>query len=925
MDTPKHRDYLRYQCYRGLLERFGRTDGPERERVDYELSIIIDAGFSAYFLIVWDLMKFARESGIPVGPGRGSVCGSMVAYVLRITDVQPIEHGIPFARFLHLDRVALPDIDIDVCQARRHEIIEYLYETYERENVAGIITFGALQAKQVVLDVCRIFWVDHYYLDGARTNKIGERLAAMIPEGSGADQIVLKDWIDTDAGSAFKAEISGLEVNGISILDQCLRLEGLKRHGSVHAAGVVIGDRPLVELVPLYRKNKDADIQTQYDYKDAEAIGLLKLDILGLRTVTVMGDAEAMIRKREPDFSLSSVPIDDDDTFDLLRRGKTLGVFQLEGDQITNACQGVKPDCFKDVVALIALFRPGPMEQLGTYIDRKNGKAPVVYDHPVMEEVLSDTYGLIVYQEQTMNLAVHLAGYTPGEADMLRKAIGKKLPTLIAEQMAEFKERAIERGHDETFIDGVVSQIAYFGRYGFNRGHATGYGYITYWTAYLKAHYPVEFYAASLNSYIGELDRIRAFVRDAELRGIRFLPPDINESVRDFTPAGSDSIRFGLSAVRGVGRSMVIDILEERDGPEKNRYSTVKETRMRRDGTEYVANVKAVERIPHEGREFADIYDFCSRLTRVPINVKHALVVSGAFGVDPDFRRKLCAVLPDLNKAAKAGRKAPTKATGPLKSVFSLMAEERDTLGLYVSGHPLDFRSDLLDLYGAIWKGDFADLGAYAKIAGVVSDIRTYQSRRGEMAWITLDNLIEGSPDVTVFNDQWAKADIYRSMVVVVDVQKKYDKVRGWNMVAQRIWIVDGARVDVKRVHISVPNTEVADIVKILDLAGEGGPIVHVAVEDLCGRIALVKAGFRLPPLTMASLGDLIQGWEVRLDPDGGAELPWGSGFVAKSKSPYSYMASKSRREAIWDLSAVRMFTGMLGGTIIAELERVDQ
>lgn len=812
--SSEYREYLEYLTYSGAFNRYECAMQPSEfmaveatlpdddptavvmRRIAHELAMIAKTGYDSYFLIVADLVRFCRENNIPVGPGRGSVCGSCVAYCLGITDIDPITFGIPFERFINDGRLQMPDIDLDVCQYRREEAIQYLRDTYGDDHVAQIITFGTMQAKGVIRDVCRVLHVDDI-LYGVPTNATGDKLAKMIPEGSGADQVNLEDFVgEGEAGIAFFEEIGHVTIpfegRDVSVFDTALRLEGLRRNSSVHAAGVVIGDRPLAEIVPLYRRNQKAEIQIQFDYRDAEEIGLLKLDVLGLRTMSVIGEVESLVRDRYGPFDIRNAPLDDEETFKLLQAGDTVGVFQLEGEGITNATKGVEPDRLEDIIALIALYRPGPMEQLGSYIDRKHGKEDVSYVHDDLEPILSRTYGLIVYQEQVMGIASTLAGYSPEEADSFRKAIGKKLPELIKEEVTRFIDRAEERGYERPMLEQLGNQIAYFGRYGFNLGHATGYGFITYWTAFLKAHFPVEFYTANLNSFVGDIDRISIFARDAQKHGIEIRPPDVNKSGLNFTPGDGNEILFGLGAVKGLGSSSAIDIIEERDSAEKNKYTRVKERRVKPDGREYTAHVVKTIRVKNTPRKYDGFVDFCRRLTHIPVNVKENLIKVGAFELDLDRRARLLTAAKDINKEAKKkscslSEDAFLGVPGPHAPTLELLSEERTILGIYASEHPLDKYRDKLGEY--IVDGSFHDHIGSVKVAGIVSDVRSHMSKRGEMAWVKLETGVTDLPEATMFSDTWKKYSkiVEKGAILKIHGVRKYHKAFGWGWNVVRV------------------------------------------------------------------------------------------------------------------------------------------
>lgn len=940
MSKELEASYLRYLTYKGCRERYGIdieplvgdsyvTDSDTHalvQRIEHELYTIEKAGFPGYFLIVADILRFCREQGIPTGPGRGSICGSSVAFATYITDVEPIRFGIPFERFLHLERIAQPDIDLDICQARRGEVIEYLRRTYGEDSVAQIITFTPLNAKGVVRDVCRVLHVDDV-LRGVKSNETGDKLATLIPEGSGADQVKLQEFMESEEGAEFAEKLGSLyipfEGDRISVRDTCLTLEGLRRHGGVHAAGVVIADRPLIELAPLYKKNQGADVQIQYDMRDAEAVGLLKMDVLGLRTVTVLGEAERLVRRKIPDFNIKNVPLDDVATFSMLSSGDTGAVFQLEGDGITAACVGMRPDRFEDIIALIALYRPGPMEQLGSYFRRKHGEEQVEFAHPSLRPILERTYGLMVYQEQVMGIVRTLAGYTAGEADQFRKAIGKKLVPLIREKIDEFIERAVSKGHPEALIRELGDQIFYFGRYGFNLGHATGYGFITYWTAYLKANFPGEFFTANLNSQIGVLDKIGDLLRDAERHGINVLPPDINESGAGFTLTTAGTIRFGLGAIKGVGEVALKDIIEERESNEKNAYTRPRVTRTREDGSSYKANVLHVERVRNVPRLYEGPLDFCSRLTHITITVKKALAMAGAFGADLDVRRSLLSCIERLNEAAKSKRPFnvgldPTNAVSDLE----ILRGEKEVLGFYISGHPLAFYKQELARYGATVDGSLEKLHSQVTVAGLVMGIRPHHSKNGEMAWLTLESGIRDLPDITCFSSVWSavRGSVKKDDVIVVKGNKRYDARFGWGIIANEVIVINRVASNAEHIHVSIPDTDVVDLKRLALLATPEGAVVSVAVQDpSTGRIGYVTTDLTILP-TGANLKALEDnGWLVNIDPEEVMPLTWKENKSLKWM-PASFQGSGTGRVPTWDLDIVRRAIRILGGQCTAEL-----
>ncbi|HSH40453.1 MAG TPA: DNA polymerase III subunit alpha, partial [Chthoniobacterales bacterium] len=570
--------YLRELCYKGLHERYGdRVDSKLIDRLDYELGVLEKTGFVSYFLIVWDFIHFAKQRGIPVGPGRGSAAGSMVAYVLGITDIDPLQFNLLFERFLNPERISPPDIDVDFCEARRSEVLEYVRQKYGERRVSQIITFGKLKAKSVVRDVGRVIGLSYGDAD---------RIAKLIPNEL---NITLASAAEKtpDLKKAIATEPSTRQ-----LWDYALVLEGLSRNAGVHAAGVVIGDRDLAEYVPLCRDSKGADVISQFAMGPLTDLGMLKMDFLGLKTLTVIEDTITLIREREPEFSLSKIPFDDQNTFALLNRGETIGIFQLESGGMTSLCKNFDVQKIDDIIALIALYRPGPMDLIPDYIKRKKGQTKIKYEHPLLEEVCADTYGVMIYQEQVMAAASKLAGYSLGQADLLRRAMGKKDKEKMAKERANFIGGCAKTNNiAEKKANAIFDLLEKFAGYGFNKSHSAAYGLISYQTAYLKANYPVEFMAGLLSNEINNTDKISVFVGECKRMGIPILPPDVNCSGLKFAPepvagdavpgrgvasprsrAAGDNvpgysahgIRYGLAAIKNVGEGAMEAAIAER-------------------------------------------------------------------------------------------------------------------------------------------------------------------------------------------------------------------------------------------------------------------------------------------------------------------------------------------------------------------------
>ncbi|MBV8508258.1 MAG: DNA polymerase III subunit alpha, partial [Alphaproteobacteria bacterium] len=541
---------------------------PYRERLEFELGTIIRMGFGGYFLIVSDIIQWAKRQGIPVGPGRGSGAGSVVAWALTITDLDPLRFGLLFERFLNPERVSMPDFDIDFCQDRRDEVIRYVQQKYGRDRVAQIITFGKLQARAVLRDVGRVLAMPYGQVD---------RLCKLVPNNP-AHPVTLEQAI---AGEPALQQQRDADESVARLITIALKLEGLYRHASTHAAGVVIGDRPLIELVPLYRDPRSDIPVTQFNMKWVELAGLVKFDFLGLKTLTVLARTIELLAARGVQLDLSAVPLDDPAAYELLARGDTVGVFQVEGAGVRDMLRKLRPDRFEDIIAANALYRPGPMENIPRYIAVKHGEEEPDYLHPAIEGILKETYGVMTYQEQVMQIAQVLAGYSLGSADLLRRAMGKKIPAEMEAQRQLFFEGAAARGVRRARAELIFDQMAKFAGYGFNKPHAAAYALVTYQTAYLKANYPVEFLAALMTLDLGNTDKLNVFRQELSRLGIRLLPPDVNRSEVTFaverdppsppSPAGgggrgggNPAIRYALAAVKGVGAQAMAELVAER-------------------------------------------------------------------------------------------------------------------------------------------------------------------------------------------------------------------------------------------------------------------------------------------------------------------------------------------------------------------------
>ncbi|MDN5326473.1 MAG: polymerase subunit alpha [Moorella sp. (in: firmicutes)] len=741
--------YLRRLSYEGLERRYPRDDGTARQRLEYELGVIEQMGYPGYFLIVWDMVNFARRRGIPVGPGRGSAAGSLVAYCLGITSIDPLRYNLLFERFLNPERVSMPDIDMDFCFERRDEVIQYVLEKYGRDHVAQIITFGTMAARAAVRDVGRVL--------GLPLNEV-DRIAKMVPMELG---ITLERALATspDLKESYEGKREVRE-----LLDTARAIEGMPRHASTHAAGIVITREPLIHYLPL-QKTGDA-VTTQYPMQAVEELGLLKMDLLGLRTLTVIGHAREAIRRNYGwELDLENLPLDDRPTYQLLTSGETSGIFQLESSGMRAILKELKPERFEDIIALVALYRPGPLGSgmVEDFIKRKHGVTPISYLHPALEPILKDTYGVILYQEQVMRIASELAGFTLGQADLLRRAMGKKKPEVLAAQRDRFLAGAEAKAIPRDVAQKIFELMEYFAGYGFNASHSAAYALVAYQTAYLKAHYPVELMGALLSSVAEHLDKMGPYLAECQRLGIAVLPPDVNESGVDFTVRGRQ-IRFGLAAVKNAGRAAALAIIAAREA----------------------------------GGPFTSLLDFCRRVDSRQANkrVVESLIRCGAFNSINPNRRQLLAGLDECLEAA--ARRQEDRRSGqvslmdlvpgevsdpPLPQVtdFSradILAMEKELLGFYLSGHPLEPYAQVLKKLASHSLADLAEIadGSQVTVGGLVSGLRRLVTRKGDpMAVLTLEDF-SGQVEAVIFPRVYSQVRSWLAPDRAVLVQGQVDK-----------------------------------------------------------------------------------------------------------------------------------------------------
>jgi len=799
--------YVEYLAIEGLKSRL--TERPStiplavyEQRLREELMVICSMGFAGYFLIVWDIIRFARNRNIPVGPGRGSAAGSLVAYALRITDLDPLVYTLLFERFLNPERVSLPDIDMDFCMDRRGEVLNYVVEKYGSDHVAQIITFGTLGAKAAIRDVGRV--LEMPYADADKVAKLVPNQLNITLEQALETEPRLRELVETDP-----------KVRELMTIARSL--EGLARHASTHAAGVVISEEPLTDHVPLYKGAND-EIVTQYSMGDVEKIGLVKFDFLGLKTLTMIRRAETLIHEShpgQPPLSVELLPFDDAKTFALLSSGKTTGIFQLESSGMRDLLSGFKPDRFEDIIAIIALYRPGPMDLIPDFIKRKQGKVPIVYELPELEPILKDTYGVIVYQEQVMAIANTVAGFSLGQADILRRAMGKKKPEEMEKLRVKFLEGARQNKIAEKKAEKLYELIQKFAGYGFNKSHAAAYAVVCYHTGYLKAHYPTEFMAALMTTDMGNQDKIVGYFTECRDLGIKVLGPDVNESQKNFAVVDG-AIRFGLAAIKNVGEGAVDSVLA----------------------------------IRADSGRFTSFFDFCRRVDLHKVNKRmlEGLIKAGAFDSLGAKRSQLMAMLDhaiedgaaaqqerergqtsifgeELNGDGSAhGHIEPALPNVPEWDQAQRLKYERELTGFYITAHPLARYEATIHALATATTVGIAELsdGKEVRLCGIIATVKSMLTKKGDrMAYMTLEDL-QGTVEVIVFPDLFktvgeliAPERLIR-VTGTIDRGDKGTKIRGTKIEP----LADVQTQSIKRIHIRLATKpEVKDqLPRLLDV-----------------------------------------------------------------------------------------------------------
>ena len=842
--------YLDYIVHEGLKERYGEVIPKEiEERVRYELGIIEQMGFSAYFLITWDFVHFAKTNGIPVGPGRGSAAGSVVAYALKITELDPIRHHLLFERFLNPERYSMPDVDIDFCIERRGEVIDYVSRKYGEDKVCQIITFGTYAAKAAMKGVARVFDIPY-----ARSNQ----LASLIPSEP-------KTHIDD-------ALQPGMELKKLydedpevkRLVDMSKAIEGIKNNTGTHAAGVIIAHKPLNEIVPV-QPSKDGIIVTEYPMADLEKLGLLKMDVLGLRNLTMIHKTMKLIKQRQGiEFDVDRIPLDDKPTYDMLIAGDTDGVFQLESSGMKKLVKDLKPDVFEDLGALVALFRPGPLESgmVTDFVERKHGRQEIKYAHPLLEPVLKDTYGTIVYQEQIMQVFQVLADYTLGQADMVRRMMGKKKLDEMAQQKGKFIEGAARHGMESKDAAALFEQIEKFASYCFNRSHSAAYAFVAYQTAYLKCHYPVEYLASLLTSVSGDQDKTQLYIEEALKKGIKVMAPDINKSFAEFTP-DEGNIRFGLASIKQVGEAVVEAIIQEREA----------------------------------NGEFKSIYDYCKRLDSKCCNKKtlEGLIKAGAFSNIEKSRKQLWDNIDYITATASKEAKAKESGQGSLFDLLGNAEEvedakfklagsdeeydqrqlqifEKEFLGFYVTSHPLSTIRDKLPFLMTHKISEIPELpnDKVVTICGLITATKQIPTKKDPSKFIRFVSIedLSGKIEVICFNRQIQEYGSYLEAEQRVIISGKVSR-RGEDeppvLLVESVKPVDNSNIFTLELKDDFKFEELVFMKNMLCEHSGSDPLM-LKVRDELGEVKILSASMFWVNSTNSLVDRLKQNFHDRID-----------------------------------------------------------
>lgn len=789
------------------------TEAEYTKRLEYELSIIKKMGFSGYFLIVSDFVKWSKAHDVPVGPGRGSGAGSLVGWCLFITDLDPIKYNLIFERFLNPERVSMPDFDIDFCQEKREEVIKYVQSKYGKDRVAHIIALGKLQARAVLRDVGRVIQMPYGQVD---------KISKLVPQNptNPVDlaqalelEPQLKEMMREDETVAFLINIG-------------LQLEGLYRHASMHAAGIVIGNESIDNLVPLYSDDETDLAITQFNMKFVESATLVKFDFLGLKTLTVIKHACEYIKKyKNIDVDISKIDIEDRKTFELICATDVIGIFQLESAGMRNVIQKLQPDNIEDIIALVSLYRPGPMDNIPTYIERKHGREKIEYLHPLLEPILKSTYGIMIYQEQVMQAAQVMGGYTLGAADLLRRAMGKKIKEEMERHRTIFAEGAAKNGIDSTTAGHVFDLMEKFAGYGFNRSHAAAYAIISYQTAFLKTHYRREFYIASMNMDLVNSDKISVFVQDAKSSGIRILPPDINKSEALFSGENENDIRYSLGALKGCGVAVMQSIIDER-----NKHG-----------------------------EFKDIFDFFKRTNSLAISSRQIeiLVCAGAFDSIHKNRRQIFESINELQKVETSITQQRSlfgniqQNTSELKEIgdWSLIEQldfERKAIGFYLNSHPMDIYSEFIKKFNITRSSDFTKSDSIVNIAGILISKKEKLSKNGQKyAFLTISDQ-DNAFEVTIFPDAYSK---YRELLVVgspliIEANLKIEAEKA-KLLGSTVQNIDTFLENQKVYLLINEKSDIEALYNVLETIPDGKNTISFIVEKATGRKIEIETTYK--------------------------------------------------------------------------------
>ncbi|WP_166139681.1 DNA polymerase III subunit alpha [Nocardioides ochotonae] len=831
-DGETEDSWLVKEVHTGLARRYpGGVPEKSRQQADFEIGVITQMGFSGYFLVVADFINWAKENGIRVGPGRGSGAGSMVAYAMRITDLDPLEHGLIFERFLNPDRVSMPDFDIDFDERRRGEVIRYVTDKYGDDRVSYIITYGTIKAKQAVKDSSRILGYPF---------AMGDKITKAMPAAVMGKDVPLQEIFDPQhkrysEGGEFRA-LYDAEADVRRVVDTAIGIEGLKRQWGVHAAGVIMSNTPLVEVIPLLKRPADGAMITQFDYPTCEGLGLIKMDFLGLRNLTVLDDAvKNILANRGEEIVLEDLELTDPKTYELLQRGDTLGVFQLDGGPMRALLRSMRPDAFEDISAVGALYRPGPMgaDSHNKYARRKTGREPVEPIHPelaeALEDILGETYGLIVYQEQVMAIAQKLAGYTLGQADLLRRAMGKKKKSELDKQFELFSAGMKERGFSMAAVQTLWDILLPFSDYAFNKAHSAAYGLVSYWTAYLKANYPAEYMAALLTSVKDDKDKSAIYLNECRRMKIQVLPPDVNQSANNFTPVGTD-IRFGLGAVRNVGTNVVDGIVSARE--EKGRYTDFNDFMSKvpvhvcnKRVLESLIKAGAFDELNHKRRALVAIHENAVD-QYVDIKRNEAIGQDSLFGgMDEDAGGGfgITVNIPEIDEWDKT----------------TLLGHERDMLGLYVSDHPLLGLEHVLAngsdcSIGQLMLDEDRPDGSPITITGLVTQVQRKITKRGD-AWamITLEDL-DGAIEVLLFPSSYQLAASYLVEDAILTVKGRLSRSKDQpEIMGQEVTAPDLSDGPSGPVVISLPQTRCTPpvVAQLKDVLGTHRGVTEVRLR----------------------------------------------------------------------------------------------